>query len=177
MLTRLTAVLVEASGVSNAQAVAKQASTIPDSIVEKLEPNLRAFVYALDTNIGSTDLELMKHLATVVARKDPSEWSDQDQQNFEYIQLPQICASFRRILALHSSGTDNANAVNVVLTRVDGSEDYRIVNQSNKQQVASNAALTRALSDLKPLFDSNNAALDGLLGAMADKFLPRSVED
>jgi hypothetical protein len=177
MLLRLIEVLVEESAVSDAQALARIAASLERDLVENLEPDLRAFVYALDANVDGTDTELMKHLATVVSRKDPADWTDDDVVRFERFQLPEVCASFRRTLALRAQIGDDEHAVNVVFTRPDGTEDHRVVNHNSEQRSAATKAVAKAVEQLEDLYGSRHAALDGLLGAVADDLVPPESND
>jgi hypothetical protein len=115
----------------------------------------------------------MKHLATVVARKDPAEWTDDDAERFEKIQLPDVCGRFRRTVSLHSK-TLTKDALNVVLTRPDGSEDYRVIATSIEQREAAGKAVNEAAKALNALYGSRSQALDGLLEAIANDLLPPS---
>tara|TARA_Y100000590_G_scaffold470035_1_gene661523 strand:+ start:13480 stop:16920 length:3441 start_codon:yes stop_codon:yes gene_type:complete len=171
LLQKLTGVLIEAAATSDAQELAERTSDLDPELIDAMAPDLRAFVYALNANIGNSDTELMNHLATVVSLKSPTEWNDDEADRFQKIQLPEICSRFRRTLALHNQNPSK-DSLNVILTRPDGSEDHRIIELSEEQQKAATKAIHNAAQSLKNLHSSRTQALDALLAAIGRDLLP-----
>ena len=63
---------------------------------------MRAFVLALANDGVDTDTHWIETVATVVAKKAPAEWTDDDLLRFRR-ELPQQVAAFQRLVALHAA--------------------------------------------------------------------------
>ena len=85
--------------------------------------------------VGS-DADWIAAVATVVARKAPAEWTDDDHLRFDR-ELPERLAAFHRLVALHAErrvdGGGPFDALRVTVTRSDGSEYIRMVGIDGKE--------------------------------------------
>ena len=100
LLAELLALLLESSGETSRQAVSAQAAALQGQV---LEPDTRAFVLTLANDAAESDHDWVRAVATVVARKAPSEWADEDVVRFRR-ELPHRVAAFQRLAALHADG-------------------------------------------------------------------------
>ena len=79
LLDTLLKLLIEASGENSRQMIAKRAAAIESDV---LNPDARALVLTLANDGVDTDTDWIQAVATVVLRKAPSEWSDDDLARF-----------------------------------------------------------------------------------------------
>ena len=170
LLKMLTGVLIEALATSDVQKLVARISDLDPELIEAMEEKLRRFVYALRASDGKSDAELMNHLATVVSLQNPAEWNDQDAEDFIRETLPDLCSRFRRTLVLHNQNPSK-DSLNVIFTRPDGSEDYRIIDLSDEHRKEANKAIEKAVQSLDDLHDSTSQALDSLLAAIGNNLL------
>ena len=70
----------------------KQAAALDGQV---LDPTVRAFVLALANDGIDSDIDWIQTIATVVAKKAPAEWTDDDRDRFRQ-ELAQQVASFQR---------------------------------------------------------------------------------
>ena len=89
--------LFSVSGETSRLAIAEQAAALDGEV---LDPTVRAFVLALANDGIDSDIDWIKTIATVVAKKAPAEWTDADRDRFCQ-ELSQQVASFQRLVALH----------------------------------------------------------------------------
>ena len=87
----------------------------------------------LANDAAENDRDWIRAIATVVARKAPSEWADEDVVRFRR-ELPQRVAAFQRLAALHADGGGALDALRVILTRPDGSEHVRWVGMDENER-------------------------------------------
>ena len=122
LLAELLQLLLETSAETTRQAVSRQAATLNGKV---LDPEVRPFVLTLANDAAETDHDWVRAIATVVAKKAPSEWDDEDVARFRR-ELPPRVAAFQHVVALHAENrTDGGgafDALRVMLTRSDGSE-------------------------------------------------------
>ena len=104
-----------------------QAASLEDEV---LDPEVRAFVLSLANDTIEADTDWVKAVATVVAKKAPAEWTDDDLLRFRR-ELHQQFAAFHRLVALHAdrraSGGGPFEAYRVTVTRSDGVEQPLLV--------------------------------------------------
>ena len=99
LLSELLELLLETSAETTRLAVSGQAAALEGQV---LDPEVRAFVLTLANDAAETDLDWIRAIATVVARKAPSEWADEDVVQFRR-ELPPRVAAFQRLVALHAA--------------------------------------------------------------------------
>ena len=99
LLTDLLDLLVETSAETTRRAITGQAASLENEVIN---PSVRAFILTLANNTIDHDSDWIKVVATVVAKKVPAEWTDDDLLRFRH-QLPQQVAAFQRLVALHAA--------------------------------------------------------------------------
>ena len=99
LLAELLQLLLETSAETTRLAVCGQAAALEGHV---LDPEVRSFVLTLANDAAETDLDWIRAIATVVARKAPSEWADEDVVQFRR-ELPPRVAAFQRLVALHAA--------------------------------------------------------------------------
>ena len=167
LLAELFALLLESSAETSRQAVSAQAASLEGQV---LDPDTRALVLTLANDAVESDHDWIRAIATVVARKAPSEWADQDVVRFRR-ELPVRVAAFQRLVALHADGGE-ADALRVILTRPDGSEHVRWVGMDENERSAAEDALDTAVARLAKITGSSQRAHRVLLALLGERLLP-----
>jgi hypothetical protein len=144
---------------------------------EVLDPAIRAFILTLTNDTVDSDADWIKAIATVVTKKAPAEWKDEDRERFRH-ELPQQVAAFHRLAALHADrladGGGPFDALRVIVTSPDGREHMRLVALDE----AHREALERELDNLLDNSGLGQAADQALLALLAERLLPkRATED
>ncbi|MCY4163931.1 MAG: hypothetical protein OXE93_06935 [bacterium] len=129
--------LLSCSGAGSRQELMQRASVIdPDALTAEMRP----FVLALANNGTDEDTGWMLTIATVVSKKSPYEWSDEDKRRF-MCELPQQMAAFERLVALYGNdGHQNRSAngtpvgLRVTFTQANGAEHARLLTLEAAQQ-------------------------------------------
>ena len=126
-------------------------------------------------NSAEADTDWISAIATVVARKAPAEWSDDDRLRFRR-ELPQRLAAFHRLVALHADQRADSggpfDALRVTLTRSDGREHIRLVGIDARQRPELEGALDGVLADLELATGSTQRAEQSLLALLSERLLP-----
>ena len=171
LLSTLFALLIETSGENTRQMITRQAAAI-ESVV--LNPEIRAFVLTLANDGVETDLAWTQAVATVVLRKAPSKWSDDDLARFRQ-ELPQQMAAFQRLAALHAAhpvnGTNPSRRLRVVFTRQDGSEHVRLLDLDDHQRQHADEVFDRTFTELARIVGSPQRAHAALLAIIGERLL------
>ena len=171
LLSTLFTLLIETSGENTRQMITRRAAAI-ESVV--LNPDTRAFVLALAKDGVQTDFAWIQAVATVVMRRAPFEWSDEDLARFRQ-ELPQQMAAFQRLSALHGArqvnGTDPSRRLQVVFTRQDGTEHVRLVDLDDHQRQRADEVFDRTLHELARLVGSPQRAHAALLTIIGERLL------
>ena len=177
LLVRLLENLFEESGETSRRALSGQAKALEDEV---LHPDVRAFVLTLANDTVDTDADWIAAIATVVAGKAPSEWSDADISHFRPV-LSRRVAAFQRLLALHADrradGGGPFKPFRLTLTRPDGSEHVGLVGVDDEHQEFVSEILDRGLDNLVAKMGSEKRALSALMAMMAEKLLPQETAD
>lgn len=157
-------------------AVAGQAAALRDEI---LDPEVRSFVLTLANDAAETDHDWVGAIATVVAKKAPSEWADEDVARFRR-ELPPRIAAFQRLVALHAEnradGGGAFDALRVTLTRSDGREHVRLVEVDEHERSEAENALNAALTGLTEIAGSGHRAHKVLLALLGERLMPEKAE-
>ena len=171
LLDTLLKLLIEASGEDSRQMITKRAAAIESDV---LNPDARALVLTLANDGVDTDTDWIQAVATVVLRKAPSEWSDDDLARFRR-ELPQQMAAFQRLADLHATrpvnGTDPSRRLQVAFTRQDGSEHVRLLELDDRQRRHADEVFDRTLRELAPLVGSTQRAHAALLALIGERLL------
>ena len=178
LLTDLVHFLLETSAETSRLAVTGQAAALENEV---LNPTVRAFVLTLANNGVDTDTDWIQPIATVVAQKAPTEWTDDDLLRFRH-ELPQQLAAFQRLVALHAEhradGGGPFNALRVTVTRPDGHEHAGLVDIDQNQRQHADEALDSVLKKLAQVTGSHHLAHKALLALLGERLLPeRSDSD
>ena len=176
LLAELLQLLLETSAETTRLAVCGQAAALEGHV---LDPEVRSFVLTLANDAAETDLDWIRAIATVVARKAPSEWADEDVVQFRR-ELPPRVAAFQRLVALHAAnradGGGPFNALRVTLTRSDGSEHVRLVGIDESHRAMAEQALDAAVANLTEITGSPHHANKVLLALLGERLLPEEGE-
>ena len=179
LLARLLEDLFEESGETSRLAISGQAKALEDEV---LNPDVRAFVLTLANETVDTDADWIGAIATVVAGKAPSEWTDADLNRFRPV-LNRRVAAFQRLVALHADrradGGGPFKPFRLTLTRPDGSEHVGLVGVDDKHHRFVSEVLDMSLDELVAKMGSEKRALSALMAMMAEKLLPeeRAADD
>ncbi len=172
LLTDLVGLLLEECAENTRLAVCGQAAALENEV---LDPSVRAFVLALANDTVDLDTDWMKAIATVVAKKAPAEWVDDDLKRFRS-DLSEQVAAFRRLVALHAQcrvdGGGQFEALRVTVTRSDGSEDIRLVSVDSTNRSQIERVLDSALTELATATGSPQRAHQALLAVLGERLLP-----
>ena len=174
LLAELLQLLLDTSAETSRVAISRQAAALEGHV---LDPELRAFVLTLASDASETDSDWMRAIATVVAKKAPSEWSKEDMVWFDR-ELSARVAAFHRLIALHADNQTSGapDALRVTLTRADGSEHIRLVAIDAKDRPEAERALDAALVELAEITGSPHHAHKALLALLGERLLPDQAE-
>ena len=168
--------LLETSAEVSRLAVMGQAASLDGEV---LDPEVRAFVLSLANDAVESDTDWVKAVTTVVAKKAPAEWTDDDRLRF-WRELHEKFAAFRRLLALHhdrrAHGGDPFDAYRVTVTRSDGAEQPLLVGIDQELRPAAERALDDALTKFTEITGSQRRAQHALLALLGERLLPDSNE-
>ena len=175
LLDEQLARLLETSGETSRTAVMGQAAALEGEV---LDPEIRAFVLSLANDSIDSDTDWVKAVATVVAKKAPAEWTDDDLLRF-WRDLHQQFSAFHRLLALHADrlarSGDPFDAYRVTVTRSDGSEHARLVGVDHSLRQEAEAVLDRLVDELSELTHSPLRAQHALLALLGERLLPDAL--
>ena len=176
LLAELLELLLKTSAERTRLAISGQAAALEGNI---LNPDVRAFVLTLANDAAETDHDWIKAIATVVAKKAPAEWADDDLAHFRR-ELPPRVAAFQRLVALHThhraDGGGPFQALRVTVTRSDGTEHVRLVGIDDNQRRDAEKALDDALRGLAGITGSPQHAEKTLLALLGERLLPDEAE-
>ena len=166
--------LLSCGGGASRQAVIERAASIDADV---LDSESRPFVLALANDGVDDDLEWVKIIATVVARKSPAEWGDDDKHRF-FRELPEHMAAFERLVALYASA-DNGDCgdsgdqrqLRITFTWADGREHARLVGLDDNQRAELGVALDRVVAEAERLVGAGEQARHALLALMGEQML------
>lgn len=177
LLDQLLAEILEASAETTRLAIAGQAAALQDEV---LDPDVRAFVLTLANDSIESDADWVQAVATVVAKKAPAEWRDNDRDRFRR-DLHQRVAAFQRLVALHAQqraeGAGPFDALRVTITRSDGTEHDRLVGIDQTQRPEAERALDEILHRLAERSGSVNRANHILLALLSERLLPEPASN
>ena len=166
--------LLEASSNTSREAVMLHADALEGEV---LDPEVRAFVLSLANSSIEDDQDWIKAVATVVAKKAPAEWTDEDLQRFRR-ELHHQVAAFRRLVALHAdrlaSGGGPFDAYRVTITRPDGTDMPLLVGVDQGVRPEAERALNEALAKFAEITGSRQRAHETLMALLGEGMLPNS---
>ena len=166
--------LLETSAEPSRMAVMGQAASLAGEV---LDPDVRSFIFSLANDTMESDTDWVKAVATVVAKKAPAEWTDEDLSRFWH-ELHEKFASFHRLLALHherrAHDDDPFDAYRVTVTRSDGVEQPLLVGVDQRLRPHAERLLDEALTKLTEHTGSPRRAQHALLAVQGERMLPDS---
>ena len=169
----LLAQLLRTAAEKTRLAVSGQAASLDGEV---LDPAVRAFVLALKGEAAKTDAEWIGTIATVLSKKAPTEWTDQDLTRFRH-ELRVHVAAFQRLLALHAEGRARGGgpfqAFRVTITRPDGREHDRLVAVDETDRPLAEKVLEDSLARLESDLGSHEQAEKALLACLGERLLPQ----
>lgn len=169
----LLAQLLRTAAEKTRLAVSGPAASLDDEV---LDPEVRAFVLALKGDAAKTDAEWISTIATVLSKKAPTEWADDDVTRFRHELRVQIGA-FQRLLALHvesrARGGGPFQAFRVTITRPDGQEHDRLVALDEADRPLAESAFEDTLAKLESQLGSSEQAEKALLACLGERLLPQ----
>ena len=172
LLEQLFKDLLHASGETSRQVITGFAKALEDEV---LDPEVRAFVLTLANDTVDADADWISTIATVVAEKAPSEWTDRDRAHFRHVSGRRV-ESFLRLVALHADqGADGGGPFKpfrVTLTRPDGREHVALVGVDDRDQQMVIDVLDTAMGQLVATVGSEKRGLSALLAVIAERLLP-----
>ena len=175
LLDEQLALLVEKSAETSRKAVEGQAASLDGEV---LDPEVRAFVLSLANSTIDSDTDWVQAVATVIARKAPAEWTDDDLLRFRR-ELHQQFAAFHRLMALHADhradGGGPFDAYRVTVTRSDGVEQPLLVGIDQELRPEAEEALDDALQQLTQITGSRLRAHHTLLALLGERLLPAAA--
>ena len=176
LLAELLQLLLETSAETSRPAVSRQAAALEGQV---LDPEVRAFVLTLANDAAETEFDWIRAIATVVAKKAPSEWDDEDVVRFRH-ELPLRAAAFRRLVALYAEtwahGGGTFDPLCVTLTRFDGSEHLEVVGIDESERPKAENALDKVVARLAETTGSSRRAEEALLALLSEQLLPARTE-
>ena len=172
--------LLSCGGSASRQAVVERAASVDADV---LDGESRPFVLALANDGVDEDSEWVKIIATVVSKKSPAEWGDDDKSRF-FRELPEHMDAFERLVALYADADDTCCGNNsdrrqlrVTFTRADGREHARLVGLDDQQRDELSAALDQAMGEAERLLGTGEQARHALLALMGEQLLERAGHD
>ena len=166
--------LLETSAETSRMAVMGQAASLDGEV---LDPDVSAFILSLANDTMESDTDWVKAVATVVAKKAPAEWSDDDLLRF-WRDLHEKFAAFHRLLALHhdrrAHGGEPFDAYRVTVTRSDGVEQPLLVSVDQELRPDAERALDDVLKRFTEITGSQRRAHHTLLALLGELLLPSS---
>ena len=166
--------LLETSAETSRLAVMGQAASLNGEV---LDPEVEAFVLSLANGAIEADTDWIEAVATVVAKKAPAEWNDDDRLRF-WRELQDKLAAFHRLLALHhdrrAHGGDPFDAYRWTVTRSDGAEQPLLVSMDRESRREATDAFDDFLTKLAAITGSQQRAQHAVLTLLGERLLPES---
>ena len=157
-------------------AIVEQAASLENEV---LNPEVRAFVLTLANDTVESHTEWIQAIATVVTKKAPAEWSDQDRERFRH-DLSPLVAAFQRLVALHAehkvAGAGPFDAYRVTVTRSDGSEYVRLVGIDHNQRHQLDQTLSETIEKLARITGSSQRAQTAMLALLGERLMPEQSD-
>ena len=171
MIGELRDELLASAGERTRLAVSGPAAGLVDEVLDR---EMRAFVLTLSNEVYDDDYDWMASVVAVVAKKAPTEWSDDDLASVRS-ELPRRLAAFNRLRALHAEhravGGTPFNALRIAVTHQSGSEAVRLVDVAQDEDTLVRDAVSRMLGDLTGKIGSPQRALHVVLADLGKRLL------
>ena len=157
-------------------AVSGQAASLDGEV---LDPAVRAFVLTLRGDTDATETQWACSIATTVAKKAPTEWTDGDQARFRH-ELRVHMEAFHRLVALHADSRVKTggpfDVYRITITRPDGAEHNRLVDVAEADRLRADDAVEAAIATLSGGGESYEIAEKALLANLGRRLFARQAE-
>ena len=166
LLGDLWRLLLDASAETTRTAIAGQAEALEDEVLDR---EVKAFLLTLASDGIEADADWTQAVATVLVKKAPAEWADDDLLLYRR-EIRERFAAFHRLAALHHErrATDGIfDAYRVTLTRSDGREENRLVSLDPVLR----SAVEDVLQELTQVAGSPVRAHHALLALLGERLL------
>lgn len=171
MIGSLCEELLAAAGERTRLAVSGPAAGLVDEVLDR---DMRAFVLALSNDVYDDDHDWMASVATVLAKKAPAEWNDDDLAKVR-TELPHHLAAFNRLRALHADhravGGAPFDALRMTVTHPSGSEAVRLVDIAQDEGEVVKNAVDQLLDSLTTDVGSRQRAHHVALAELGKRLL------
>ena len=161
--------LLRLTGENTRQDVNRQAVALDQTV---LDDSVRAFVLALQGDATMSDKEWIIRVATVVSKKAPTEWTDQDLSWFKSV-LGTHIGAFQRLVALHANGEAWDGTLNrafsVIFSEPSGKEHYRLISVDDEERSIVERELSRLLQRIENDLGSRRQAERALLALIGER--------
>lgn len=175
MIGELFEELLAAAGERTRLAVSGPAAGLVDEVLDR---DIRAFVLALSNEVYDDNHDWMASVATVLAKKAPTEWSDDDLTRVR-AELPQRLAAFNRLRALHAEQRAVSgkpfDSLRMTVTHPSGSEVVRLVDIAQDESDAVQAAVDQLLDSLTERVGSRQRAHHVALAELGKRLLDLTI--
>ena len=163
--------ILDTSSERNRKVIAGYAEGLTDEV---LDQSLRSFVLALGADLFDDDRDWIENVATVVAKKAPAEWNDDDYARY-FAEAKASIGAFQRLVALHAESRvapgEAFNAIRLTVTRHDGLEQARLIDVDSDGREAIAPLIEALLEDAANKLGSRNRAERLALGLLSERFL------
>ncbi len=177
LLTELFDFILEICIESDRISITGQAAALKNEV---LNPQIKTLVGILANNYFNND-DWANAVATIVAKKAPAEWTDEDLLVFRS-EFSQQANTFRRLVALHAEhrthGDGPFNSLRVAITKSDGSEFVDLVGIDENFRYEATKLLNSSLEKLtKTTGYSVRRAHSNLLALLCEQLMLESGDD
>ena len=157
-------------------AVSGQAAALDGEVLDRA---VRAFVLTLRGDTEATDIQWACSIATNVANKAPTEWTDGDHARFRH-ELRVHIEAFHRLVALHADSRAKTGGpfevYRITITRPDGAEHNRLVDVGEADRLRADDAIEAAIASLSGGEGSYEIAEKALLASLGRRLFARQAE-
>ena len=171
MIEELRDDLLAAAGERTRLAVSGPAVGLVDEVLDR---DMRAFVLALSNDVYDDDRDWMASIATVVAKKAPTEWSDDDLAKVR-AELPHRLNAFNRLRALHAErrAADGApfEAIRIAVTHPTGAEAVRLAEVAEGETGQVEEALDELIAQVADWLGSPQRAHNAIWATLGKRLL------
>ena len=173
LLSRIFSQILVMSRESSRQAISGFAASLEHEV---LNPTINSLAYALADD-HSNDSNWAQTVATVVSKKAPTEWTDNDFNQFRYTLSEQI-GSFRRLVFLHfehrTDGGGEFRPVRITVTAPDGNEFVDMVSIDEEMRIDGEKVLQDCIEKLVEICGSSSRAQTVLLALLGGELIAES---
>jgi len=171
MIEELRDDLLAAAGERTRLAVSGPAVGLVDEVLDR---DMRAFVLALSNDVYDDDRDWMASIATVVAKKAPTEWSDDDLAKVR-AEFPHRLNAFNRLRALHAErrAADGApfEAIRIAVTHPTGAEAVRLAEVAEGETGQVEEALDELIAQVADWLGSPQRAHNAIWATLGKRLL------